>query len=70
MKEPRVLVGLAGDRAERDRAGREARGAVATSPIVAIVRAAISAATWRWQLRPWQSPMPARVNAFTTFDVG
>src|SRR5262249_62394154 len=33
-------------------------------------RAAISAATCRWQLRPWQTPIATRVKAFTTFNSG
>src|SRR6185369_7486666 len=44
------------------RAGRREVGNSGATPW----RLAISAAIWRWQLRPWQRPIDARVSAFTT----
>src|SRR6476620_11443079 len=41
--------------------------AIGTDSIGIPCRAAIVAATWRWQIFPWQRPMPARVRLFTTF---
>ena len=44
--------------------------AMGSAPIGFPWRAAISAATCRWQLRPWQRPIVTRVKALTTFTSG